>query len=44
MFKKADTESVEKDIRRQTRKKYSTKTKIRISLEGLCGEDSSNAI
>jgi len=29
-----------KDIRRNTRKKYSAEDKIRIVLEGLCGEDS----
>ena len=29
-----------KDIRRQTRKRYSAEEKIRIVLAGLCGEDS----
>ena len=33
-------ERVVKDIRRQTRKKYSAEEKIRIVLEGLRGEES----
>ncbi len=37
-------ESVVKDIRRQTRKKYSSEEKIRIVLEGLRGEDSISSI
>jgi transposase len=44
MFKKANTESVVKEIKRQTRKKYSAEEKIRIILEGLRGEDSINSI
>jgi hypothetical protein len=43
-FKKANTESVVKEIKRQTRKKYSAEEKIRIVLEGLRGEDSINSI
>ncbi|MDG2089573.1 MAG: transposase, partial [Gammaproteobacteria bacterium] len=38
-----ETRSVEKtvrDIRRRTRKKYSSEEKIRIVLEGLRGEES----
>ena len=37
---KVSAEAVVRDIRRQTRKKYSTEEKIRIVLEGLRGEDS----
>ena len=37
---KAPAERVLKDIRRATRKHYSTEDKIRIVLEGLRGEDS----
>ena len=44
MFKKANTKSVVKEIKRQTRKKYSAEEKIRIILEGLRGEDSINSI
>jgi hypothetical protein len=33
-------EAVVREIRRKTRKKYSTEEKIRIVLEGLKGEDS----
>jgi len=44
MFKKANTESVVKEIKRQTSKKYSAEEKIRIILEGLRGEDSINSI
>jgi transposase len=44
MVKETDTESVVRDIRRQTRKKYSAEEKIRIVLEGLRGEESINAI
>lgn len=35
-----DADRVEKDIRRQTRRKYSSEDKIRIVLAGLRGEDS----
>src|ERR1041385_1635031 len=37
---KVSAEEVVRDIRRQTRKKYSAEEKIRIVLEGLRGEDS----
>jgi len=40
MSKKVSSESFIKDIRRRTRKKYSSEEKIRIVLEGLRGEDS----
>lgn len=36
---KQDAESIVKDIKRMTRKKYSAEEKIRIVLEGLRGED-----
>ena len=36
---KADSESIVKDIKRMTRKKYSAEEKIRIVLEGLRGEE-----
>ena len=38
MVQKTDTESIVRDIKRRTRKKYSSKEKIRIVLEGLRGE------
>jgi len=38
MNKKVSSESVVKDIRRRTRKKYSSEEKIRIVLDGLRGE------
>ena len=41
---KKSAESVVKDIRRQTRKKYSSEEKIRIVLDGLRGEDSISSI
>lgn len=44
MTKKKKTESIIKDIRRQTRKKYSSEEKIRIVLEGLKGEESISEI
>ena len=37
---KVSAEEMVRDIRRQTRKKYSAEEKIRIVLEGLRGEDS----
>ncbi len=37
MVKKVSAGAVVKDIRRQTRKKYSAEEKIRIVLEGLRG-------
>ncbi len=40
MSKKDPAEKVVRDIRRKTRRKYSTEEKIRIVLEGLCGEES----
>ncbi|SOC30175.1 transposase [Thalassospira xiamenensis] len=41
---KAPAEQVIKDIRRATRKQYSTEEKIRIVLEGLRGEESIAAL
>jgi len=41
---KTDSESIVKDIKRMTRKKYSAEEKIRIVLEGLRGEESIAAI
>ena len=38
MGEKEDAGSVVRDIKRRTRKKYSTEEKIRIVLEGLKGE------
>ena len=38
MRKKTDPESIIRDIKRKTRRKYSTEEKIRIVLEGLKGE------
>jgi transposase len=40
MKKKVSSEKVVKDIRRRTRKKYSSEEKVRIVLEGLRGEES----
>jgi transposase len=40
MNKKVSSESVVKDIRRRTLKKYSSEEKIRIVLDGIRGEDS----
>jgi transposase len=37
---KVSAEQVVRDIRRETRRKYSAEDKIRIVLEGLRGEDS----
>ena len=37
---KPDTESIIKDIKRKTRRKFNTEEKIRIVLEGLRGEAS----
>ena len=39
-MKKVSSESVVKDIRRRTRRKFSTEEKIRIVLDGLKGEES----
>lgn len=43
-MEKRDGESLVRDIRRRTRKKYSSEEKIRIVLEGLRGEESISAI
>jgi transposase len=40
MERKTSPESVVRDIRRKTRKKYTAEEKIRIVLEGLRGEES----
>ena len=39
MHKKNDPESIVRDIKRNTRKKYNSEEKIRIVLEGLRGEE-----
>ena len=44
MNKKVSGESVVKDIRRRTRKKYSSEEKIRIVLEGIRGEESVSSL
>jgi transposase len=44
MDKKVSSESVVKDIRRRTRKKYSSEEKIRIVIDGLRGEDSISSL
>ena len=44
MNRKVSSESVVKDIRRRTRKKYSSEEKIRIVLDGLQGEDSISSL
>ena len=40
MAKRKTSESIVKDIKRQTRRKFSAEEKIRIVLEGLKGEAS----
>lgn len=40
MASKTDPESVVREIKRRTRRKYSSEEKIRIVLEGLRGEES----
>lgn len=40
MKKKTDPDSIVRDIKRKTRRKYSSEDKIRIVLEGLKGESS----
>jgi transposase len=40
MSKKRDPESVVREIKRKTRRKFSSEEKIRIVLEGLRGEES----
>ena len=44
MSKKKNTESIIKDIKRQTRRKFTAEEKIRIVLEGLKGEESVSSI
>ena len=44
MGKGSNSESVVREIRRRTRKKYSAEEKIRVVLEGLRGEESIAAI
>jgi len=44
MRTKSNTESIVRDIKRRTRKKYTAEEKIRIVLEGLRGEESIAAI
>ena len=44
MSKKTDPESVVREIRRKTRRKFSSEEKIRIVLEGLRGEESIAAL
>ena len=41
---KKNTESIVKDIKRNTRRKFSAEEKIRIVLEGLKGEESVSGI
>jgi transposase len=40
MSKETNPESVVREIKRKTRRKFSTEEKIRIVLEGLRGEES----
>jgi transposase len=44
MPKKDKAESIVREIRRKTRKKYSAEEKIRIVLEGLRGEESISSL
>ena len=44
MDKKVSSESVFKDIRRRTRKKYSSEEKIRIAIDVLRDEDSISSL
>ena len=44
MSSKRSSESIVREIKRKTRKKYSAEEKIRILLEGLRGEDSISTI
>jgi len=44
MKTKTNAESIVREIRRKTRKKYSTEEKIRIVLEGIRGEESIAAL
>jgi len=43
-YKKRNTESIIRDIKRRTRRKFSSEEKIRVVLEGLRGEESISAI
>ena len=43
-YKKRNTESIIRDIKRRTRRKFSSEEKIRVVLEGLRGEESIAAI
>ena len=43
-YKKKNTESIIRDIKRRTRRKFSSEEKIRVVLEGLRGEESIAAI
>ena len=43
-MKKVSSESVVKDIRRRTRKKYSLEEKIRIVLDGIWREESISSL
>ena len=42
--RKTSAEALVKDIKRRTRRKYSSEEKIRIIIEGLKGEDSISEI
>ena len=44
MKAKSDPEAVVREIKRKTRRKFSSEEKIRIVLEGLRGEDSISAL
>ena len=44
MRKKDPAEKAIRDIRRKTRRRHSTEEKIRIVIEGLCGEESIAAL
>ncbi len=44
MAKRKSATSIVKDIKRQTRRKFSSEEKIRIVLEGLKGEDTITSI
>jgi len=44
MARRTNPESVVREIRRRTRKKYTSEEKIRIVLDGMRGEESISAI
>ena len=44
MVRRSSSESVVREIKRRTRKKYNSEEKIRIVLEGMRGEESISAI